>query len=110
MTSSKKQMESPQCAPVTQSVENFTSLTNGHHLVSKSGESGDLNSGRNQDVRQNETLQSAGSPIEFLKRFKMQKKVCQKQFEDPQAPHEEVLPDETVVDGEQAVVEDQTLC
>ena len=75
-------MESPQCVPVTQSVENFTQMTSGHHLVSKSGESVDMNSGRNQDIRQNENLQSAGSPIEFLKRFKMQKKVCQKQFED----------------------------
>ena len=42
--------------------------------------------------------------MEFLKRFKMQKKVCQKQFDEPREPHSEVIADETVIDGEQKTI------
>ena len=42
-----------------------------------------------------QAISGAGSPIEFLKRFKMQKKVSQKQQENikPSAQLEEELPD-----------------
>ena len=53
------------------------------------------------------SIGDAGSPIEFLKRFKMQKKVGQKQFDGPQAA---VAPDETVTDCEQkTMIADQTI-
>ena len=87
-TSSKKQIDRPPYAAMIQNVENFTTLTQQKELLRQSEESYKEMWQGNQDIRQYETkmpsstknsklqaISGAGSPIEFLKRFKMQKKV-----------------------------------